>query len=371
MPGQRRGTDDRRRRDEQRVRGRATASASRFRAATSRASIAIPTPARLRPRAPSFAAPSRRCSMTRGVHRGSCCPSCPAEMIRGPFLAALFLGAMMLPRGGEAGQRGAGPTPPPESGPALDLPFAFDGPPPPVAPATIARDGPDGPRFAPCVSRRRSGSTASSTRRSTRACRRSRTSSRPSRTRAQPATREDRGLGDRSTTTTSTSRSAAGRASRSGWSPTRCGATTRRLYQQRQLRLRLRHVLRPAQRRLLRRQRRSAAASTARSPTSGSSTATGTRSGTSRSAASTAAGRSKPRSRSSRCATGPGRAQIWGFNVQRVNRWKNEISYADADAGGAADRAASCSSRSRRRWSASKRRRARRTSTSSRTSSRT
>ena len=46
---------------------------------------------------------------------------------------------MMLPRGGEAGQRVAVPTLP-ESGTALDPPFAFDGPPPPVAPATVARD---------------------------------------------------------------------------------------------------------------------------------------------------------------------------------------------------------------------------------------
>ena len=61
-------------------------------------------------------------------------------MVRVPFLAALFLGAMMLPRGGEAGQRVTVPTPPPESGTPLDPPFAFDGPPPPVAPATVARD---------------------------------------------------------------------------------------------------------------------------------------------------------------------------------------------------------------------------------------
>ena len=28
----------------------------------------------------------------------------------------------------------------------------------------------------------------------------------------------------------------------------------------------------------------------------------------------------------------PGRAQIWGFNARRNNKWKNEISYLDAHA---------------------------------------
>ena len=133
----------------------------------------------------------------------------------------------------------------------------------------------------------------------------------------------------------------------------------------------LRHVPRPAQRRRVRRSTRSAAAPTARSPTSGSTTATGTRSGTSRSAGSTAAGRSRWRSRSSRCATGPGDAQIWGFNARAINRWKNEMSYLTPmpPALGPARRSAGVAGA--RRWSASRRRPASRTSRSSRTRSRT
>jgi len=57
-------------------------------------------------------------------------------------LATLLLGGILLARAGEAGQRGAPPAPPvaPAESAALDLPFAFDGPPPPVAPATVTRD---------------------------------------------------------------------------------------------------------------------------------------------------------------------------------------------------------------------------------------
>jgi Domain of unknown function (DUF5916) len=63
-------------------------------------------------------------------------------MIRVPLAAVLLLGGILLARAGEAGQRGAPPPPPmaPAESTALDLPFAFDGPPPPVAPATVTRD---------------------------------------------------------------------------------------------------------------------------------------------------------------------------------------------------------------------------------------
>ena len=44
-------------------------------------------------------------------------------------------------------------------------------------------------------------------------------------------------------------------------------------------------------------------------------------------ATSTAAGRSRWRSRSSRCAISPGTDQMWGINLRRVVRWKNEWSY--------------------------------------------
>ena len=88
-------------------------------------------------------------------------------------------------------------------------------------------------------------------------------------TRAQPATREDRGLGLLRRRQRLRRRRAAGRATRTGWSPTRCGATTQRPAE-RQRRVRLRHVLRPPQRRHLQHQRRSAGAWTGRSPTNGS-----------------------------------------------------------------------------------------------------
>ena len=71
-------------------------------------------------------------------------------------------------------------------------------------------------------------------------------------------------------------------------------------------RVRVRHLLRSPQRRRVRHQSRSAAGWTARSPTSASSTGTGIRSGISRSANSKGAGRRRRRSRSSRCDTGRG-----------------------------------------------------------------
>ena len=98
--------------------------------------------------------------------------------------------------------------------------------------------------------------------------------------------------------------------------------------------------------------------------------ATGTRSGISRSAGSTAAGRSRLAIPFKSLRYRPGRAQIWGFNARRVNRWKNEIVVPDAHSRarsarrghlpGVAGRDAS---------SASRRRRARETSRSSRTRS--
>ena len=47
-----------------------------------------------------------------------------------------------------------------------------------------------------------------------------------------------------------------------------------------------------------------------------------------------AGGRWRRRSRSSRCAISPARAQIWGFNARRNNKWKNEISYLDPHSAG-------------------------------------
>ena len=116
-----------------------------------------------------------------------------------------------------------------------------------------------------------------------------------------------------------------GEPSRSGWSPTRCGATATTSSQNDDFGVRVRHVLRPAQRRRLRRQRRSAAAWTGRSPTSGSTTATGTRSGMSRSAGSSGGWTVEAAIPFKSLRYRPGRAQIWGFNARRINRWKNEI----------------------------------------------
>jgi len=63
-------------------------------------------------------------------------------MIRVSLATVLLLGGILLARVGEAGQRGAAPgTPTATAEPAaLDPPFAFDGPPAPVAPATVTRD---------------------------------------------------------------------------------------------------------------------------------------------------------------------------------------------------------------------------------------
>jgi Domain of unknown function (DUF5916) len=62
-------------------------------------------------------------------------------MIRVAVATVLLLSGILLARGGEAGQRGAPPSPAGAAEPAaLDLPFAFDGPPPPLAPATVTRD---------------------------------------------------------------------------------------------------------------------------------------------------------------------------------------------------------------------------------------
>ncbi len=63
-------------------------------------------------------------------------------MIRVSLATVLLLGGILLARVGEAGQRGAAPgTPTAAAEPAaLDPPFAFDGPPAPVAPATVTRD---------------------------------------------------------------------------------------------------------------------------------------------------------------------------------------------------------------------------------------
>ena len=44
-------------------------------------------------------------------------------------------------------------------------------------------------------------------------------------------------------------------------------------------------------------------------------------------------GRWRRRSRSSRCATAPGREQVWGFNARRIIRWKNEFDLHGPDSG--------------------------------------
>ena len=114
---------------------------------------------------------------------------------------------------------------------ALELPFAFDGPPPPVPPAMITRDE-DGRATIRAVRLtsplRLDGRLDESDLHEhpadvrlhpDRAARRAR----------RPPRRPRSGW--RSIAITSTSRSAAGRASRSGWSPTRCGATASNIYQ--------------------------------------------------------------------------------------------------------------------------------------------
>ena len=59
----------------------------------------------------------------------------------------------------------------------------------------------------------------------------------------------------------------------------------------------------------------------------------------------------------------PGRAQVWGFNARRNNKWKNEISYLDRIPPAMRHRARRLlRDRCTRRSSASRRRRARRTS---------
>jgi hypothetical protein len=59
------------------------------------------------------------------------------DMARLPFATVLLLGGVLLTRAGEADQSTTAPT---ASVADVSLPFAFDGPPPPVAPATITRD---------------------------------------------------------------------------------------------------------------------------------------------------------------------------------------------------------------------------------------
>ena len=64
-------------------------------------------------------------------------------MTRVHVAAGLLFGALVVTRAADAGQSATPPQPPParaESAEPADLPFAFDGPPPPAPPAIIARD---------------------------------------------------------------------------------------------------------------------------------------------------------------------------------------------------------------------------------------
>ena len=56
------------------------------------------------------------------------------------LVTGLLLGGLLLARAAHAGQSAAPPSASAESDAGVDLPFAFDGPPPPVAPAVITRD---------------------------------------------------------------------------------------------------------------------------------------------------------------------------------------------------------------------------------------
>ena len=150
---------------------------------------------------------------------------------------------------------------------------------------------------------------------------------------AQPATREDRGLAAVRRRQRLRDARAAGKRSRSGWSPTRCGATAPTIAQNDHFAFTFDTFY----------DRRNGVAfnvnadrrahATARSPTSAVQRRLEPGLGASRSAASRAAGPSRRRSRSSRCATRPGRAQVWGFQARRINRWKNESSFLTRDPG--------------------------------------
>ncbi len=126
-------------------------------------------------------------------------------------------------------------------------------------------------------------------------------------------------------------------------------------------RVRVRHVLRPAQRRSSSRSTRSAAAPTGRAPTSGSSTPTGIRSGSS--SVGQVRGRLDDRSGDSVQVAPlrvPGTAQVWGFQARRTNKWKNEIAYLTTmPPAFGIGRGSFCGVALRDGWSASRRRRRR------------
>ena len=108
----------------------------------------------------------------------------------------------------------------------VDLPADFDGPAPPISPAVISRDASGRATIRAVRVTTPMRWTGASTNRSTPACRRFQTLFSRSRRRARRRPRRPK-CGWRLTPTISTSRSAAGRASRTRWSPTRCAAMVR------------------------------------------------------------------------------------------------------------------------------------------------
>ena len=162
-----------------------------------------------------------------------------------------LLCAFVVTRAGEAGQSATAPQPPAartESAEPPDLPFAFDGPPPPVPPG---RHRPR--RVGPGHGARRASHLAAPDRRPARRGdlheRAADVGFHPGgAARGRAGDRTDRGVGDLRPAITSMSSSAAGTATRSGWSRTRCAATTTTSSQNENVGFALRYVLRPAQR---------------------------------------------------------------------------------------------------------------------------
>ena len=292
--------------------------------------------------------------------------------IRPSAAAWLAICGLLLARSGQAGQNAAPALPVSPIAPAdpSGLPFAFDGPPPPVPPAVIARDAAgratiravrltaplriDGqldeavyasvPPISDFIQTGAAGGRAGHREDRSLAALRPRP-----RLCLVPLLGKPPGADDRQ----------------------RDAARQRDVFQQRPLRVRLRHVLRPAQRRGVRHQRRSAAGSTGRSPTSGSyngdwnpvwDVEIGRFDGgwTVEAAIPFKSLRYRP-----------GRAQIWGFNARRDQPLEERDFVSDAHAAPAAlvSRGilqVSLAATRRRVW---RRRRARRTWRSSRTPS--
>ena len=182
-------------------------------------------------------------------------------------------------------------------------------------------------RFAPCGWPCRCGSTAGSTKRSTATSRRSPTSSRSSREEGAPATEKTELwiafdddnvyvvvplLGD-----------ATGSRGRERDAPRQ----RQHLAGRRHRRVRLRHLLRPAQRLRVHAQLDRRPAGRADRERAAVERRLEPDLGLQRRQRSTAAGRSETAIPFKSLRYRPGESQVWGFNARRTNRWKNEMSF--------------------------------------------